>query len=452
MKKATSYIIALTAIFVVGCQQQEEASTPSLGDKIRFTAEIENGIETKSMEEEGLTSETATDVDGFTLSLVSTPGIMQDGAVTKGGLVNTTSGPVPYFSVSESLGSFKVAAFNGDGTEFIAPQNSVTDGDTWGTSVDYYWNTDDTKSFAAYANLPSYASVAREYNKMTLTVGSIPSAAADQKDILLAYSKLAKPGKSIVPLTFMHPMTAVRFVAGSIESPFTVKSVTLSGIYSSGTVTQTGSALSDIAWSGRSGSASTSGTPGEYFILIPQNLATKNVSATIVVNDGSKDVTIKSVLNSGEWRQGCTNTYTINYAVPNLSVTVDYTNSGTAISAMKISKTGIKAYVRAAVTAYMCDASGLVHRNVDFSSEGTLTGLNTTDWLLGTDGFFYYSTPVSAEINNGLITNQTTSINPLFSSYTFPVESGLHGEIHIAVQAAQYTQDLTGQNIKNAFN
>ncbi len=248
-------------------------------------------------------------------------------------------------------------------------------------------------------------------------------------------------------------MTAVKFVAGSIESPFTVKSVTLSGIYSSGTVTQTGSALSDIAWSGRSGSASTSGTPGEYFILIPQNLATKNVSATIVVNDGSKDVTIKSVLNSGEWRQGCTNTYTINYAVPELSVIVIFNETDkTDIYNPAIKKKGVKAWVRAAVVSsqYKIEGSTEYVYSSTLLPGSSLTGFNSTDWTEGTDGFFYYNVPVEAPKDaNGVITGKETSLNPLFTRYTFPTGTGLKCHVTVTAQAVQY---IGQTNCQEAFN
>ena len=441
MKKFTAYI-TLAALLAAGCQQ-EEVSIPS-DDTVRFTAGIES-MATKASSDEDRMEGIPTNMDGFTLDYSSAYGIGMEAIETKGAQINTTGSQKSLNGYASAISKFNVWAYNGDNSAFITNEIAQLQEDIWDTNVGHPWKTEDTKTFYAYANTPaSGTSVSCSTSGLQMTVSAIPAKASDQKDVLVARYKSGAPEKIVnVPLSFQHAMTAVVFKKGTVEGTFNIKSVTLSGVYSSAKAAFD----SSVAWSDKTGSATVTGTVDDAFLLIPQGLAAQNVTATIVFNNGTKDVTIQTVLNTGSWEVGKTNTYTINYTVPNLSVAVDYTNSGTAISGISITKTGIKAYVRAAIVCHMVDGEGLVHS----TPEGTMSGFNSTDWEKGTDGFYYYKNPVSAarDADGTAIANQTTALNSLCTGYTLPTESGLTCKFHIAVQAVQYDPSKTCQQ---AFN
>ena len=438
MKKFTAYI-TFAALLAAGCQQ-EDVSIPS-DDRVRFSAGIESLATKVSDNEDRLVEGIPTDLDGFTLDHCSAYGIGVKTIETKGAQINTTGSEKSLNDYVGAISEFHIWGYNGDNSAFITNEIAQLQEDIWDTDLGHYWKTNDAKTFYAYANTPaSGTSVSCSTSGLQMTVSAIPAKASDQKDVLMARYKSGAPEKIVkVPLSFQHAMTAVVFKKGTVEGTFTIKSVTLSGVYSSAKAVFDGS----VAWSDKSGSATVTGSEDDAFLLIPQDLATQNVTATIVFNNGTKDVTIQTVLNTGSWEMGKTNTYTINYAVPNLSVAVDYTNGGSSVSGIKVTKTGIKAYVRVAIVCHMVDGDGLVHS----TPEGTMSGFNGTDWEKGTDGFYYYKNPVSAarDASGATLTNQTTALNSLCTGYTLPTESGLTCKFHIAAQAVQYDPSKTCQ-------
>lgn len=442
MKKTTKYIL-FAAFLAAGCQQEKVEIQTS--ERIRFSAGIESSLSTKaSSEATGITG-IPTSETGVTLDFSTSTGIGAASIETKGAQYNTTGSAQDLSTYAGSIGQIRIWGYNGDATTLIDGETAKEYDGVWDTDNGHYWKTPDKKTFYSCANLPSSGvSMACSSTAMTMTVSSIPAKAENQTDVLVANYKSGADEKiSYITMNFRHAMTAVVFKKGSVEGTFNIKSITLSGVYASGTATMAGTSFS---WGLESGSATVTAAADDAFLLIPQDLADKNVTATIVFNNGTKDVTIQTVLNTGSWEAGKTNTYTINYAVPNLSVAVDYTNSGTAISGISITKTGIKAYVRAAIVCHMVDGEGLVHS----TAEGTMNGFNSTDWEKGSDGFYYYKNPVSsAKDASGTVTTQTTTLNGLCTGYTLPTESGLTCKFNIAAQAVQYDPSKTCQQ---AFN
>ena len=264
---------------------------------------------------------------------------------TKGQLLNTGSADI---SLPENLSSFQVAAYDGT-TRFIpasnASDNYVTvtyNNNKWSTENTYYWPGSSSKTFYAYANMPDNLnaqggpSISCTSTGQVLTNFSINTDYTAQKDILMGYYSGNGSGGSIAARTaairFTHPLTAVRFKMGT-PTDITINSLTsikIEGIYSSGTVTQTDDTF---AWSGfgtttsvtmsNSGSALTedgtshlirnTATNGDdTFILIPQNLASKNVTVKITAQtEEFGEKVFEGTLSTGEWEPGNVYTYEI---------------------------------------------------------------------------------------------------------------------------------------------
>jgi len=246
--------------------------------------------------------------------------------------------------------TFKASAWNGsvkqfDYTEFKAFTHAAGSKHTYwsaysgATPVEYFWNSGQTKTIFAYSNLPaSGASMSVTSSAQTLTY-TVPAAAADQSDILLAYyqgtgyAKTKDPGDTYdyvgrcADLNFKHPLAALVFKKGSFEDWTTsdvIKSISVAGVYASGTC----AANSTFSWTPGSGTitvsmSSATALPiasniiGETFFLIPQNFATKNVTVTVAFTIGGVDKTASCTLNQWEIHQGKYFTLEVGYSPSN---------------------------------------------------------------------------------------------------------------------------------------
>lgn len=114
---------------------------------------------------------------------------------------------------------------------------SVGSGTIWSTEQIYYWPGAD-HSFQFYAWAPTDASgLVTPTTPETKTLAyTVPEAAADQKDIVVATTnEIQGDNNAAVPLTFKHICTAVRFAVGSQMQPGSIKSVALKGVKNAGT-------------------------------------------------------------------------------------------------------------------------------------------------------------------------------------------------------------------------
>lgn len=78
------------------------------------------------------------------------------------------------------------------------------------------------------------------------------------------------------------------------------------------------------------------------------------------------------------------------------------------------------AYIRAAIVANWTDANGAIAASVPKDYSYTLT-LNETDWVKGSDGYYYYKTPVAAGKSVLLITGFTSTV-PSDKTYSLSIE------------------------------
>ena len=156
---------------------------------------------------------------------------------------------------------------------------------------------------------------------------TVPSAVADQKDLLVAKNVdiTEATNDSKVPMTFSHALTAVQFGIGSTMADGTITKIELQGIKNSGTYnftnntwTASGSAKYtidnlnvDIASNKGSGSTKLfTGSNNDLLLLMPQTLGAEAKLVVYITEKGTQQ-TLSVSLAGGEWKAGHTVTYSL---------------------------------------------------------------------------------------------------------------------------------------------
>lgn len=234
---------------------------------------------------------------------------------------------------NESLDSFGVFARRTD-SDSEAPDYMfnvcVTRSTGWTPAEDYRWPSDGKLHFTAFAPFCSQTDTegitALPRPDASPEVGfKVPSDVADQFDLLVATP--TDGDSSPCELTFNHALTGIRFASGAELAPCTVKSIEISGVADSGTIS-----LEDQTWSDITGNATYIISPdielsasagGEYvepntlitsgeqtLILLPQSLgADTRVKITVLTN--GRESTLEASLGGQSWTPGKTVTYRI---------------------------------------------------------------------------------------------------------------------------------------------
>lgn len=198
----------------------------------------------------------------------------------------------------------------------------------WSGSQVYYWpGANHSLQFYAWAPAdldPTYFSGPKNPDSKMLSY-SVPAEAAKQKDIVVASTdKLSGDYGKVVPLTFKHVCTAVRFVVGSQMQQGTIQSVALKGVRNKGSYNmetaswaldgsstynfQQAIGLATTTTSAASGSAITSaeGT----FMMLPQTLPEgATVEVVFKENISGNTRTLSASISGSEWKMGTTVTY-----------------------------------------------------------------------------------------------------------------------------------------------
>ena len=99
------------------------------------------------------------------------------------------------------------------------------------------------------------------------------------------------------------------------------------------------------------------------------------------------------------WMTAETPAVTNTFTPAHVTCWVDEDFNGTTKSDVKIKNTGdIDAYIREAIVVNWADASGNVSGTPVTVNDYTMTlNLNSSGWVEGTDGYYYYTSPVSPE-------------------------------------------------------
>ena len=267
---------------------------------------------------------------------------------TRGQLVNNNeNGDYSDIPLEASLSTFYLAGWNSDNTAFVPAWTAVSwNGESWAAASKYYWKKSDVKTFFAYANLATGASVECTGNGGQKLSYNLPLDAASQKDILLGFAKgngVVNEEPGIAEIGFTHPLTSIVFRRGIIKDDRTIKSIKIRGVASKGSVTMgADGSLSDwtvtgghtaIVYQSKEGGLPLDDTKimGEPFIIIPQNTAVDSVFVEIETTSGFR---MEGVIKNNDWKAGTTNIYTVGYGetTHNLTITAD-TDTPTTVGA-----------------------------------------------------------------------------------------------------------------------
>ena len=209
---------------------------------------------------------------------------------------------------------------------------SVGTGAIWSTEQIYYW-PGAGHSFQFYAWAPTDADgLVTPTTPETKTLAyTVPEAAADQKDIVVATTnEIQGDNNAAVPLSFKHICTAVRFAVGSQMQPGFIKSVALEGVKKAGTYDMaTGTwalaeTTTDFSQDDLNKSMTGNETAGAEitssegtFMMLPQTLPAGATIKVVFTNASGVDRTLTASIRNTVWTMGTTVTY-------KLSITPEY--------------------------------------------------------------------------------------------------------------------------------
>ncbi len=248
----------------------------------------------------------------------------------------------------DNISDFGAYASTGSGSGGYYMENvEVTKDNNWTPRKEYLWPGEGTLHINAYSPyrqeadseegitaLP--AAEATESPKLGYVV---PEDVTKQTDLLWASPRDASA--SPCDMTFNHALAAVRFVTGSEMVPCKVKSITIAGLLSNGTLD-----LENGAWTDTGGEESYTATVDteltaqegqEYaesgteitdaantFMLLPQKLG-DNAAVTMVIDYGGSEIEYTASLSGQAWTAGNTYTYHLsaNPSIDRFVITVD---------------------------------------------------------------------------------------------------------------------------------
>lgn len=218
-------------------------------------------------------------------------------------------------------------------SQFYMDENATNNGSVWSTEQIYYWpGADHSFQFYAWAptDIPTDYLTTPSSPQNKLLAYTVPKAAADQKDIVVATTnEIQGDNNEAVPLTFKHICTAVRFAVGSQMQPGSIKSVALKGIPNTGTYDMAagtwslGDATVDFS---QTLNKETTGTEANgdaitseqgTFMMLPQRLPAGATVEVVFANANNEKRTLTASIGNTEWTMGTTVTY-------KLSITPEY--------------------------------------------------------------------------------------------------------------------------------
>lgn len=293
--------------------------------------------------------------------------------------------------------------------------------------------------------------------------------AQNQADIVFAVVPSKTKTTENVNMPFHHALAAITFRVGSLTnlSGATVKSVALTGCYTSGTCevssASTEGKANDVAftWSNTSGSttykqtfkqAATTGaqlgTIEHTFLIIPQKYTTADPKLQITFSMGGTEdekkkrtytleKSLKDIIT--EFKADHHYYFSIGTEKGEVNIDVEDKVEGKVKTFTSIQNTGLAAgYIRAAIVGYWVRSSGsstdiMIPWSVDDESTGKLVkpGDWGNYWVKGDDGYYYYKEIVPP----GGFTQ------PLFNTYTVtlsaPPVTGAYLEINLIGQIVQ---------------
>lgn len=304
---------------------------------------------------------------------------------------------------AEEISSFGVfASLKADNQEIteITPDYmynvEITAANSWKPADEYLWpgvGSLHINAYSPFCQEPGAEGITRlpslSDNAPLSLDFTVPSDVASQIDLI--YATPVNGTSSPCNLTFNHALTAIRFATGAEMAPCTVKSISISGVASSGTLD-----LEDGTWVNITGNATYEVTPNltlqaaagskfaaantpitsgeETFIMIPQTLPDDATITLTIIKDG-KETTFTASIGGTTWTEGTTLTYHLsaNPLNPGLLLEVVDAN-GNALSQINSKYTGGESDFK--VRSFYDDGSG----------SGATTPIEWTATLLDSNG------------------------------------------------------------------
>ena len=237
---------------------------------------------------------------------------------------------VPVTGTNDFYDKFRVLAYWKQdntlmNTFFMNEEASSSAQNVWRTDRIYYWpGSNHALQFYAWAPVDANSFVAPSTPHSTDCTYTVPAAASEQKDILVASTaEISGNNNAAVPLQFEHICSQVRFVVGSEMQPGTIQSVALKNVAGSGTYSMSkkswtlNAAVTDfsqvlnLSTTGREVDGTGITTPQGTFMMLPQTFAADSPAQVEVVfiNENGVPRTLTASIAGSQWPIGKTITY-----------------------------------------------------------------------------------------------------------------------------------------------
>lgn len=237
---------------------------------------------------------------------------------------------VPVTGTNDFYDKFRVLAYWKQdntlmNTFFMNEEASSSAQNVWRTDRIYYWpGSNHALQFYAWAPVDANSFVTPSTPHSTDCTYTVPAAASEQKDILVASTaEISGNNNAAVPLQFEHICSQVRFVVGSEMQPGTIQSVALKNVAGSGTYSMSkkswtlNAAVTDfsqvlnLSTTGREVDGTGITTPQGTFMMLPQTFAADSPAQVEVVFINEKGVsrTLTASIAGSQWPIGKTITY-----------------------------------------------------------------------------------------------------------------------------------------------
>ena len=211
--------------------------------------------------------------------------------------------------------------------QFYMDENVSENGNNlWSTTNTYYWpGKGHSLQFYAWAPVDAAFTATPQAPTETTLKYTVPPEVDKQNDLVVATTEeLDGNSNTVVPLTFRHICTAVRFETGSQMQAGTISSVTLKGIKNDGTydmTTDTWALTKTTVYFTQELNHATTGTEtagsevtsaAQTFMMLPQTLP-EGATVEVVFVDGTTGTerTLSASIAGMDWPQGTTVTYRI---------------------------------------------------------------------------------------------------------------------------------------------
>lgn len=424
-------LTVLTAVMTVSCVETNDLFS---NEAFKFSVKTDGPLQTRS-EAVSQTEHMDLSFDGMNITLTATASAVMDdpfsSIATKAAAVNSAS----------DFSSFKMnIAGVAEGVDVAKGSGDIWAIQRASADVHYEWPSDASSGVRFDAVYGKGASISGNTVTYTMT----------DSDLLIARTFATK---NAVPVTFYHPLAALRFKVKGFVDGFTVKSITLSELYTSGTFTLPSEGqldkpvnLREVSWSGLSNAADVH--PNLYnsdkddFFIIPQS--TEGVTMTITFsqpNGPDKTLEVKmpqAGLKDGSWKPGYYYTYTISgggyvevEAYDEMDGVSTSQQGSTKTNARMNNVGSLPVRVRAYVVANWYNDAGKVVAPYTGSNLAFATGHWTKN---PSDGFYYYDSVVAADTNTSNLIDEFT---PDKSSAPAGTGFGLHAEMQVIFQAIE---------------